>query len=64
MDKMREVYAMSKAQMPEWTEICERYAAMINAKLLFVNETSCGVQYKNGSFRHIYIDEMLKSINH
>jgi hypothetical protein len=64
MDKMREVYTMSDAQMPEWKEICERYAAMIGATLLFVNETSCGVQCENGSFRHIYIDEVLESINH
>ena len=55
---VREVYTMSPAQMPEWRAICKAFAEKIEAELLFVNEQSCGVQYKDGTFGHIYIDEM------
>lgn len=63
---MREVYAMNETQMGDWKQICATFAKKIDAELLFVNETSCGVQYKNGTFGHIYIDEMaeyLKALN-
>lgn len=63
---MREVYTMSPSQMDDWKQICKEFAKKIDAELLFVNEQSCGVQYKNGSFGHIYIDEMaehLKALN-
>lgn len=59
MDAMREVYAMSPGQMLDWRQICRAFADKIHAELLFVNETSCSVQYKDGSFGHIYIDEMM-----
>lgn len=51
------LYADSK-QIDEWRAICEAYAKMADAELIFVNETSCGVMYNDTSFCHIYIDEM------
>ena len=51
-------YAVTPAQMPDWKAICNAFANKVGAELLFVNETSCGVQYKDGTFGHIYIDEM------
>lgn len=48
---------MSDAQMPEWEEICKKWAKDHNAKLLFVNHESFGVEI-NGNFSHIYIDEL------
>ena len=60
---MREVYAMNETQMGDWKQICATFAKKIDAELLFVNETSCGVQYKNGTFGHIYIDEMAETLS-
>jgi hypothetical protein len=45
-------------QMSEWEKICEAFAKKMDADLVFVNETSCGIQYKNGVCDHIYFDEM------
>lgn len=55
---IREVYAVSNEQMPEWKMICAVFADKIGAKLLFVNAVSCGVELSDGSFKHIYIQEM------
>lgn len=55
---MREVLTMSKNQMPEWRAICRAFAKRENAKLVFVNETSMGLEYPDGVLRHIYIDEL------
>lgn len=63
MSNIRELYTMTEAQMPEWKSICEAFAKKIDAKLLFVNEQSCGVGYKDGSFQHIYVDEMYDYLN-
>ncbi len=60
---MRTVSAVSKSQMKEWEEICRAFAKKVGAKLVFVNSTSCGVEYKDGRFEHIYIDEMQKYLN-
>lgn len=49
-----------ESQMSDWKKICKAFAERHNAELLFVNECSCGVQYKDGSFGHIYIDEMVE----
>lgn len=57
-DDMRGVPTCSPAQMKEWQAICTAFAKRYDYKLLFVNETSCGVELKDGSFKHIYIDEM------
>lgn len=51
-------YVMNEKQIPVWREICNQYAKKINAKLLFVNEESFGVEMSDGSIRHIYIDEL------
>lgn len=54
---MMGVYAVTEKQMKDWTDICTAYAKKIGAELLFVNETSMGIE-KGGEFRHIYIDEL------
>lgn len=58
-----EVYAVSKSQMSDWKSICRAFTKKFGAELLFVNETSCGVKFKDGSYRHIYIDEMMYFLN-
>ena len=42
-DDIRGILTMSEAQMPEWREICKAFAEKVGAKLLFVNNTSCGL---------------------
>lgn len=44
--------------MAEWTQICAAYCKKVNAELLFVNISSFGVQYPDGTLRHIYADEL------
>lgn len=44
--------------MAEWTQICAAYCKKVNAELLFVNISSFGAQYPDGSLRHIYADEL------
>ena len=61
--EMREVYVMSKAQMQDWRDICKAYADKHNAKLLWVNDTSCGVEYKNGQFHHILVQDMINILS-
>lgn len=56
--EIRKEYAVNTAQMPLWEKTCKRFAAHINATFLACNETSCCVMYQDGSFGHIYIDEM------
>ena len=46
--------------MNEWREICSAYARKVNAKLLFVNEDSFGIEYPDGTLRHIYVDELVE----
>lgn len=58
MADMREVFTCSAKQMSEWRAICQAFAKRFGYKLLFVNESSCGVELQDGSFKHIYIDEM------
>ena len=58
MKVFRSVYAVSSSQMNDWKSICRAFASKVGANLLFVNETSCGVEFPDGSFRHIYIEEM------
>jgi len=59
--KMRKVLAMSEEQMPEWRQIAQAYAKKQNAKLVFVNSTSFGIQYPDGTCSKITI-EMLTNI--
>ena len=53
-----EVYAVNKNQIEEWRQICRAFAKREGAKLLFVNEQSMGLEYPNGTHKHIYIDEL------
>lgn len=55
---MRAIQYVPESQMNDWKDICKAFAKRFGYKLLFVNETSCGVELKDGSFKHIYIDEM------
>ena len=58
--EMRTEYTMQPHQMDDWNAICREYARQNNLELLFVNETSFGVQNPDGSFSHIYIDELVE----
>lgn len=53
-----EVYTVSKSQMEDWRQICRAFAKREGAKLLFVNEQSMGLEYPDGTHKHIYIDEL------
>lgn len=53
---MRSEYAMDDSQMSEWNQICKAFAKKLGAKLVFVNETSCGLEFPDGSMKHVYID--------
>ena len=53
-----EVLTVKPSQMKSWEEICEAFAKKVKAKLLFVNSSSCGIEYSDGSFAHVYIEEM------
>lgn len=55
---MREEYYVPTSMMNDWKRICKAFADKFGYKLLFVNEKSCGVELKDGSFKHIYLDEM------
>ena len=59
---MFECYCVSPAQKDDWKAICSAFAKKVGAELLFVNESSCGLEYPNGSFSHIYIEEMAEYI--
>ena len=48
---------MTQAQK-DWVEICSAFAKRFGYKLLFVNDNSCGVELKDGQFKHIYAEEM------
>ena len=49
---------VNEAYMNEWGQICAAYCRKVNAELLFVNTDNFGVQYDDGTFRHIYADEL------
>lgn len=49
---------MTEKHMADWKAICEAFANKFGYKLLFVNEESCGVELKDGQFKHIYAEEM------
>ena len=48
----------TKTYSKEWYEVCKAFAKKENAKLLFVNDNSCGIETKSGRLLHIYADEM------
>ena len=49
---------MTPKQMEDWKQICQAFAKRFGYKLLFVNDESCGVELEDGSFKHIYAEEM------
>lgn len=55
---VREVLTVSEAQMNDWREICKAFAKKVGAKLVFVNDTSCGLEFENDTFKHVYIADM------
>lgn len=54
---------VNEAYMDEWRRICAAYCAKANAELLFVNSDNFGVQYQDGTFRHIYADELVQILD-
>ena len=58
-NEFRSVLAVSEAQMPEWTEICKAFAKKQKAKLVFVGNTSCGLEYPDGTHQHVTIQGMV-----
>ena len=50
---------IAENNMSEWKSICKAFAKREHAELLFVNDTSMGLEYPNGEMRHIYIDELV-----
>lgn len=55
-------YVMNENQMSDWEKICQAYAKKKNAKLFFVNDSSCGLEYPDGSFSHVTVDGMLSEL--
>ena len=53
-------YIVQEKDMGEWTRICEAFAEKMKAKLLFVNETSCGLEFPGGKFWHCNVDDMVE----
>ena len=53
----------NEAYMEEWRRICAAYCRKADAELLFVNTDNFGVQYGDGSFRHIYADELAQILD-
>lgn len=56
------VYACSKQQMADWEAIAKKFAEVSGGKLLFVNNTSLGIEWPNGQFSHLYIDEVYERL--
>ena len=40
---------ISKENMNDWNAICKTYTKKVGAELLYVNETSFGLEYPNGT---------------
>lgn len=58
MEDLRSVLTIEEAQMDEWKAICETFAKKVGAKLVFINETGCGLEYSDGTFCHTSIEAM------
>ena len=56
--KEKEQVTAEENYKSDWQKICEKFAKKFGYKLLFVKDVSCGVELKDGQFRHIYADEM------
>ncbi len=48
--------------MTMWIAVCKKYCEDNDVKLLWVNPSDCGLQYKSGAFRHAYVEEMYAHI--
>lgn len=59
VDEMRTVYTLKPNQMKDWKEIANAYAAKVNAELLWVNETSFGLQYPDGTMQHLGVEDLI-----
>ena len=55
---MRSIMTVKPNQRQDWKEICEAFAQKEGATLLFVNDSSMGLEYPSGMMKHIYIDEL------
>ena len=52
---------MTDEQMPEWNLVCRTWARKHNAKVIFIDNQSFGVEI-NGELHHIYIDELAEML--
>ena len=52
------IYTIDDSQMADWKDICKAFARREHAELVFVNNTGMGIEYPNGTMRHIYVDEL------
>ena len=59
---MMSILTLKESQMDDWRAICAKVAEKLKAELLFVNDTSCGLQLSDGQFSHIYVDEMAELV--
>ena len=62
MDDIRSVMTLQPHQMGEWNDICKAFAEKENAKLIFVNETGCGLEYPDGSLWHPSVEDMMNRL--
>ena len=56
-------YTMKDNQMHEWKQIAKAYAKKVSAELVFVNAESFGIEHKDGTLQHIYIDELIELLS-
>ena len=52
-------YVVRPNNMGEWTQICKAFAKKLDAKLVFVNDTSCGLEMPDGQLRRYSVEEMM-----
>ena len=57
-DNMPEVMVVKDKDMEEWKQICNAFAKKLNAEIVFVNNTSCGLQFANGEMAKYSVERM------
>ena len=57
--EMRTQMCVEYKDMYDWRMICRAWCKKNNATLLFVKSDSFGCQFPDGTFQHIYIDELV-----
>lgn len=62
-DGKRGVVMTNEKYMEEWTQICGSYCKKADVELLFVNIDNFGVQYRDGTVRHIYAEELAQILS-